>query len=101
MDFHAHLDKHEVIGLLAGRWDAASRTLTVERAFPVREAGAAGSNDGINVEMDTEDQFKASLRTGLHGLHITWDMPIVLVYSPCIGRCNTMQCDIRCICTQD
>eukprot|EP00877_Chromochloris_zofingiensis_P004266 jgi/Chrzof1/13840/Cz08g14150.t1 len=58
MDFHAHLDKHEVIGLLAGRWDAASRTLTVERAFPVREAGAAGSNDGINVEMDTEDQFK-------------------------------------------
>jgi hypothetical protein len=31
----------------------------VERAFPVREAmGGNAENDGINVEMDPEDQFK-------------------------------------------
>lgn len=64
MDFHSHLDKHEVIGLLAGSWDAAARVLRVERAFPVREAlpAAGGSssvaNDYINVEMDPEDQYK-------------------------------------------
>ena len=27
MDFHAHLSHAEVIGLLAGRWDAATRVL--------------------------------------------------------------------------
>jgi hypothetical protein len=57
MDFHAHMDRHEVIGLLAGSWHAPSRVLRVERAVPVREALAGGS-DGINVEMDTDDQFK-------------------------------------------
>jgi proteasome lid subunit RPN8/RPN11 len=107
MDFHAHLDKHEVIGLLAGTWDPANKVLRVERAFPVREslgavaaagaaaggtpgsggapagaaakdlpagaaAGAQGvassssgmgngsGNDHINVEMDSEDQFKVT-----------------------------------------
>lgn len=35
------------------------RLLRVERAFPVREAmGGNAENDGINVEMDPEDQFK-------------------------------------------
>eukprot|EP00879_Flechtneria_rotunda_P005196 GHRR01005478.1.p1 GENE.GHRR01005478.1~~GHRR01005478.1.p1 ORF type:complete len:652 (+),score=323.50 GHRR01005478.1:185-1957(+) len=61
MDFHAHLDRHEVIGLLAGTWDSASKLLRIERAFPVREAIASGAaNDGINVEMDPEDQFKVT-----------------------------------------
>eukprot|EP00775_Hariotina_reticulata_P009205 gene9205-9372_t len=37
----------------------SGRLLRVERAFPVREAMASGAaNDGINVEMDPEDQFK-------------------------------------------
>lgn len=59
MDFHAHLDRHEIIGLLAGAWLPEQRLLRVERAFPVREAIASGAaNDGINVEMDPEDQFK-------------------------------------------
>lgn len=57
MDFHAHMDKHEVIGLLAGTWCPARRLLRVERAVPVCEA-AAGGSDGTNVEMDTDDQFK-------------------------------------------
>ena len=42
-------------------WVSSScqRLLRVERAFPVREAvGANAENDGINVEMDPEDQFK-------------------------------------------
>jgi protein MYSM1 len=59
MDFHAHLDRHEVIGLLAGSWQPEHRLLTVERALPVHEAvGSGAANDGINVEMDPEDQFK-------------------------------------------
>jgi hypothetical protein len=63
MDFHAHLDRHEVIGLLAGSWEPRSRLLRVERAFPVREAVESGAaNDGINVEMDPEDQFKVRLQ---------------------------------------
>uniref|UniRef100_A0A383WMB0 MPN domain-containing protein n=1 Tax=Tetradesmus obliquus TaxID=3088 RepID=A0A383WMB0_TETOB len=62
MDFHAHLDRHEVIGLLAGSWQPQQRLLRVERAFPVREAagGGAGTNDGTNVEMDPEDQLKVT-----------------------------------------
>jgi hypothetical protein len=62
MDFHSHLDRHEVIGLLAGSWQPESRLLRIERAFPVREAvGSGAANDGINVEMDPEDQFKVWL----------------------------------------
>jgi len=60
MDFHAHMDKHEVIGLLAGSWHPAARVLRVERAVPVREALVGGS-DGTNVEMDTDDQFKVGV----------------------------------------
>ncbi|KAF6257396.1 hypothetical protein COO60DRAFT_1235274 [Scenedesmus sp. NREL 46B-D3] len=72
MDFHAHLDRHEVIGLLAGSWDAAGRLLRVERAFPVREAAGSGAaNDGINVEMDPEDQFKVTeVIAELYGLSV-------------------------------
>ncbi|KAJ2263258.1 hypothetical protein GGI01_000897 [Coemansia sp. RSA 376] len=50
MDFHAHLMLSEVIGLLGGRWDAASKVLTVTRAFP---CAALESEDAhTNVEMD-------------------------------------------------
>jgi hypothetical protein len=67
MDFHAHMDKHEVIGLLAGSWHPESCTLRVERAVPVNEALAGGS-DGTNVEMDTDDQFKVGGRGCLPAL---------------------------------
>jgi hypothetical protein len=41
------------------------RLLRVERAFPVREAmGGNAENDGINVEMDPEDQFKVCILGG-------------------------------------
>ena len=77
MDFHAHLDGHEVIGLLAGAWRPRERCLVVERALPVREAagalfpaaaggggnGSNGNSSGsgagaVDVEMDAADQFK-------------------------------------------
>eukprot|EP00878_Enallax_costatus_P044864 GHUV01053634.1.p1 GENE.GHUV01053634.1~~GHUV01053634.1.p1 ORF type:complete len:195 (+),score=49.90 GHUV01053634.1:90-587(+) len=72
MDFHAHLDRHEIIGLLAGAWLPEQRLLRVERAFPVREAVASGAaNDGINVEMDPEDQFKVTeVIQELYGLEV-------------------------------
>ena len=53
MDFHAGCSSCEVCGLLGGRWDAASRTLTIQRAFPVRELTQRQQH--INVEMDPED----------------------------------------------
>jgi proteasome lid subunit RPN8/RPN11 len=88
MDFHAHLDTHEVIGLLAGTWHPEQRLLCVQRAFPVREAlpsaggrshssrggdedHATAGTDHINVEMDSEDQFKVTeVIQQLYGLQV-------------------------------
>jgi hypothetical protein len=40
--------------------------LRIERALPVREAvGSGAANDGINVEMDPEDQLKVSSPQGI------------------------------------
>lgn len=85
MDFHAHLDRHEVIGLLAGSWSSEQRLLRVERAFPVREAagGGAGTNDGTNVEMDPEDQLKVRIlntkhsRVSAHMLYVARELLLV------------------------
>lgn len=46
MDFHAHLCGGEVSGYLAGSWDPAAKVLTIERAFPVKDAPAAGGGGG-------------------------------------------------------
>jgi proteasome lid subunit RPN8/RPN11 len=57
-EFHAHLSKNEVIGFVAGRFDAPRNVLRVVRACPCVEAKHAHEHDdvvedaAINVEMD-------------------------------------------------
>ena len=47
MDLHSHLCVNEVIGYLGGTWNAATRTVSIEKAFPGR-----GVASGSDVEMD-------------------------------------------------
>lgn len=57
MDCHAHLSSYEIIGLLGGTWDAASRNLMVLDAYPCRRA--AGSDARTSVELDPESEVEA------------------------------------------
>ena len=54
MDYHAHLCMNEVIGILAGKWNPATKQIDVIRAYPVQEL--ATEDDSINVEMCPKDQ---------------------------------------------
>ena len=58
MDLHAHLCTNEVIGYLGGSFDAETRTVRVDRAFPGR-----GLASGSDVEMDpvAEVELKAQV----------------------------------------
>ncbi|KAL3138447.1 hypothetical protein ABBQ32_006237 [Trebouxia sp. C0010 RCD-2024] len=58
MDFHAHLNMNEVIGLLAGECHEDRRLIRVLRAFPVEEL--VTEDDTINAEMDPEDVFRVT-----------------------------------------
>ncbi|KXZ47722.1 hypothetical protein GPECTOR_33g604 [Gonium pectorale] len=62
LDFHAHCCSAEVGGLLGGTYSAATRTLSVSRAFPVLElaqpvspAEAGGNRPAVAVEFDPVD----------------------------------------------
>jgi len=68
MDFHAHLSLHEVIGVLAGTFDPETKTITVEKAIPVKELPT--ENDSINVEMDPEAEFAARTECQKAGLKL-------------------------------
>jgi protein MYSM1 len=57
MDLHAHLSGYEVIGLLAGHWDAERRHLVVAAAHAC--ARAAGSAAPTSVELDAASQIEA------------------------------------------
>ena len=50
-DFHSHLARNEIIGFLAGSWDAEENVIHVHRAFPCR-ALDIGDSRLVNVEMD-------------------------------------------------
>eukprot|EP00873_Tetraselmis_striata_P035155 jgi/Tetstr1/455419/TSEL_042251.t1 len=56
MDFHAHLSTHEIIGLLGGTWDPATRAITILEAFPCRRA--CGSDSQTSVELDPEHEVE-------------------------------------------
>ena len=57
MDIHSYMsERHEIIGLLGGYFDAKARSLVVEEAFPVRELST--EDNTINVEMDPESEVQ-------------------------------------------
>jgi proteasome lid subunit RPN8/RPN11 len=52
-DLHAHLSDAEVIGYLAGKWDAKARIVYIQAAFPCRALETLETGDGAtDVEMD-------------------------------------------------
>ena len=57
MDFHAHLSEFEVIGLLAGKWDADRRHLSIREAIPCQRA--QGSETRTSVELDPASEVQA------------------------------------------
>ncbi|KAJ1981746.1 hypothetical protein H4R34_001959 [Dimargaris verticillata] len=54
MDFHAHLAQTEIIGLLGGTFDEASKTIIVQDVFPCKSI----STD-FQCEMDPESEMEA------------------------------------------
>jgi hypothetical protein len=46
MDFHAHLDRDEVIGLLAGRWRGRQGGVTASTRTQGRKRGGGGGGGG-------------------------------------------------------
>jgi hypothetical protein len=56
-DVHAHLCEAEVIGLLAGRWDAARNILFIQAAFPCTSTDR--HDDGsTDVELDAVAEYE-------------------------------------------
>ncbi|EFN57719.1 expressed protein [Chlorella variabilis] len=58
MDFHAHLSRCEIIGLLGGAFDAERRMLEIREAYPCRRA--EGQASGTSVELCAESQVEVS-----------------------------------------
>eukprot|EP01040_Poterioochromonas_malhamensis_P000791 gene791-843_t len=58
-DVHAHLSDAEVIGFLAGRWDALSRILYIQAAIPCSSTTRDEDDGAIDVELDPEAEFLA------------------------------------------
>ncbi len=58
-DVHAHLSDAEVIGFLAGRWDAPSRILYIQAAIPCSSTTRDDDDGAIDVELDPEAEFLA------------------------------------------
>ena len=56
-DLHAHLADAEIIGLLGGRWDAATRKMHVQAPFPCR-AVARDDDGATDVEMDPASELQ-------------------------------------------
>ena len=56
-DIHSHLCDAEIIGLLAGKWMAETKTLFIHAAFPCT-ATDRGDDGSTDVELDPEAEFK-------------------------------------------
>lgn len=58
MDFHAHLTEDEVIGFLAGTYDADDTSIRVVDTFPCRSLPADDQDHSISVEMDPTSEVE-------------------------------------------
>jgi proteasome lid subunit RPN8/RPN11 len=67
-DVHSHLCEAEVIGLLAGKWDANGNCLYVQAAFPCTSTSreSDGDDGSTDVELDPEAEIK--VREIIHSL---------------------------------
>ncbi|PRP81238.1 hypothetical protein PROFUN_02072 [Planoprotostelium fungivorum] len=67
-DFHAHLATTEIIGYLAGRWDAKEKLITVTSAFPCKSLCTSGAE--VQVEMDPECEIVVREEIEKSGLRV-------------------------------
>jgi proteasome lid subunit RPN8/RPN11 len=58
-DIHSHTSEAEVIGFLAGKWDADSHTLFIQAPIPCSSTERIEDNGSTDVELDAEAEFKA------------------------------------------
>ncbi|EWM27712.1 JAB1/Mov34/MPN/PAD-1 [Nannochloropsis gaditana] len=69
-DVHAHLADSEIIGFLAGKFNAEERCLYIQAPFPCR--ATARSDDGsTDVEMDPGSEIEVREVIGRHGMAVT------------------------------
>jgi len=67
IDFHCHLSRNEVIGLLAGLWHPQEKRLIVIEAFP---STRVEGNDEVNVEIDPIAELQIKEEATARGLKI-------------------------------
>ena len=65
-DLHGHLSNAEVIGLLAGKWDADRKCIYVQAAFPCNATDRVDDDGSTDVEMDPTAELAA--RESIHKL---------------------------------
>ncbi len=70
IDVHAHMAATEIIGYLAGTWDAAKKLLTIVAACPCRAAATSDSSADVSVEMDYVSATEASVWATTKQLHL-------------------------------
>ena len=58
-DIHAHLCDSEVIGLLAGKYDAEKKCLFIQSPFPCTATDRSDDDGSTDVELDAEAEWKA------------------------------------------
>eukprot|EP01032_Pedospumella_encystans_P028709 gene28709-32423_t len=69
-DLHGHLCDSEVIGLLAGKWDAVSKKLHVQAAFPCAATERHEDFGFTDVELDPEAEWQVREAISALGLEV-------------------------------
>jgi hypothetical protein len=84
MDFHAHLARTEVLGLLAGHWDPALGRITVRAAFPCRSLST-----GMQVRGHLPRSAPCPTRaaTGLMRARVCLHVPVCVCVCVCMRIC--------------
>ena len=71
VDLHAHFTMHEVIGYLAGRWDASGRVLKIVRAFPGVSTSCDHDSQNALQEAEMDPVAEVALRDEVRAAGLT------------------------------
>lgn len=69
-DLHAHFTHREVIGYLAGHWDAPRRTITISKVFPGRSICCNDVSARVEAEMDPVTEVGLRSEVAAAGLKV-------------------------------
>lgn len=70
MDLHAHLLTTEVIGFLAGKWNAETKNLEIVASLPCKSVESQSSDAHYNVELDPTSEVQTRILVDELGLSI-------------------------------